>query len=194
MTLLVHVSTAELCSRLLDCLRTHRGSARIRAAMKSLVQPPSTYRARLGEVQPQIPGRLREALRKNAEAIGRRKSNSLILPELESWIRFDARRRKNRGAGRAGRGALQPPANIITFRERGRALILEGNLVRFTVNAGSGTKRLALVKLTRFLDMNLSQFFAALIERQCNEGSTVRQRRRDSHDEVAGNIVVSRVG
>jgi hypothetical protein len=170
MTLRVQVSTAELCSRLLDCLRTPRGSARIRAAMKLLIQPRPAYRARLGEVQPQVPGRLREALREKAEEIGRRKSNALVLRELEPWIRFAVRRRKNRGPSRAGRRSLHPPVDIRIFRERGRALVLEGNLKRFTVNSGSDIKKYALVKLIHSLDMNLSQFFSALIERLCNDG------------------------
>jgi hypothetical protein len=170
MTLRVDVSTAELCNQLRARLRTPRGSAGVRAALKSLIGPPATYRARLGEIQPQVPERLREALRQKAEAIGRRKSNALVLREVELWRRFAVRRRKIRGARRAGRGSLHPPVDIRIFRERGRALVLEGNLVRFTVNAGSGTKKASLVKLIKSLDMNLSEFFSALIECLCNEG------------------------
>jgi hypothetical protein len=170
MTLRLHVSTAELCNRLRAHLRTQRGSAGVRAAIKLLIGPPATYRERHGEIQPQVPGRLREALREKAEAIGRRKSNALVLRELELWTRFAVRRRKIRGTSRAGRRSLHPPVDISIFRERGRALVLEGNLVRFTVNAGSGTRKASLVKLIKSLDMNLSEFFSALIERLCNEG------------------------
>lgn len=169
-TLRVKVSTAEIGSRLLDRLRTERGKGRVRAAMNSLIQPPAKYRPRLGEVQPQIPGRLREALRYKAEAIGARKSNALVLRELEAWTRFAARHLKNRVSGKGGRKLLKPPTNISDFRERGRALIAEGNLVRFTVNLGRGTERRALKKLARFFKMNMSEFFSALIERLCNAG------------------------
>ena len=165
MTLHIHVSTAETGSRLLDRLRTERGKGRVRAAMKSLIHPPAGDRKRLGEVQPQIPGRLREALRKQAEAIGPRKSNALVLRELKAWSQYSARRRRNRGIRKSARKSLKPPTNINDFRERGRALIAEGNLVRFTVNLGTDIKRRAIVELTRSFEMNMSEFFSALIER-----------------------------
>lgn len=170
MTLRIHVSTAELCRRLRDRLRIPRGSARVRAAMTALIQPPAGDRKRLGELQPQIPERLREALRVKAQAIGPRRSNALVVRGLDPWIRFAAMRRKTRSTKESGGKVLRPPANIGEFRKRGRELMDERSLVRFTVNAGTGIKKRAIEKLAASLGMNLSEFFSALIERLCNEG------------------------
>ena len=138
---------------------------------RSLLSPDAVAKWRgAAERDPRLGKEYVQDILLDAEAIGRRKSNALVLREVELWRRFAVRRRKIRGARRAGRGSLHPPVNIRIFRERGRALVLEGNLVRFTVNAGSGTKKASLVKLIKSLDMNLSEFFSALIECLCNEG------------------------
>jgi hypothetical protein len=84
---------------------------------------------------------------------------------------YAARRRKFRPSKKSGKKALRPPVRIRDFQERARALVMEadGDLVRFTVNAGTARKRDSIVKLVRSLEMNLSQFFSALIERLCTE-------------------------
>ena len=160
----IHLVTADFASALLGHLRNDRFKRRLSTLLRTQLQPPSSNRKRPGEIQPEIPERLRSALRAKADALGPRMANSLVRRELEAWINFATGMRIQKLNQR--RKYLFPPKRR-EFRERGRALVLEGGPARFTLNAGTDNNRRAIYRLIAALDMNASEFFSALIERIC---------------------------
>ena len=163
----IHLRTANLRNSLFKQLRSDRGKGHLRSALKRLIQPPVTKRERAGELQPEIPRTLREALRTEGAAVGPRGSNARVQRELEAWINFGTGRRRTRVDRKTGKPVLLRPRKGISFKERGRALMREQDVVRFTFNAGNARNKRTIEKLLAGLDMNLSEFFSALIERMC---------------------------
>jgi hypothetical protein len=163
----IHASTAELAEKLLKHIENERFRRRLSTLLRKQLRPPSSGRERPGEIQPEIPATLRDALRALTASSGPRMANEKVRRELEEWVDFGTGKRKSND-----RRKLLLPSRRRDFREHGRALVQKKeNLVRFTFNAGTAEARSAVLRLAKALQMNASEFFSALIERIVRGGA-----------------------
>ena len=94
------------------------------------------------------------------------RTNKLVREELARWIDFATGMRKRRKLkGNTRRHVTRRPKQSAEFRQRGQALVQEPGQVKFAFNAGSKQNKGAVARLMKGLDMNMSEFFSALVER-----------------------------
>jgi hypothetical protein len=124
-------------------------------------------RERRGYVQPQVPKTLRDRFKSVAKQGGSGGGAAYLRDYLEHWIDPETGKRRLSPRRRYIR-----PKRSDEFVARGRELIKRAqsgtdgeSLVRYTFDAGESKP--GLMKLIRAMNISLSEFFSALIERGC---------------------------
>ena len=168
----VRCRTAQECDLLVEKVNQRRHKAHLISELQKMLVPPRRERDRKGELEPQIPRRLHDALKAKAAALGPRKQTALVKAALGKWIDFGRKERlprlvtvrRNGKTIKKRRGFKRLNTK---FKERGRMLAREPDLVRFTFNAGSEEAREAIEDLLRDAALTQTEFFSALIESIC---------------------------
>lgn len=168
----VRCRTADQCEQLIDKVNTKHRKTRLIKELSELLGQPKRERDRSGELEPQVPQRLRDQLKAKAGALGARKQTALIKAALRQWVDLRKGERRPRFVKvekkgetvRERRGERRLSSRFIA---RGRALASEPDLVRFTFNAGSEEAKDAILGLLEEAALTQTEFFSALIERIC---------------------------
>lgn len=140
--------------------------------VEEITQMRRKKRERDGYLQPQVPESLRNRFKEISRQGGSGGGAAYLRDLIGSWIDSTTGRRR-RDPKSNDRRFLRPPRRY-EFRDRGRELIRRAKegadgerLVRYTFDAGSSKD--GLFELASALNVSLSEFFAALMERGCIE-------------------------
>lgn len=141
---------------------------RVIGALVNEFLPSVDQRERDGYVQPQVPKGLRDRFKSVARQRGLGGGAAYLRAYLERWINPKTGKRRRRG-GRSLR-----PRRSQEFATRGRELIMAAqggtggeSVARYSFDARNS--KVGLMNLTRAMNLSISEFFSALMERACTD-------------------------
>lgn len=160
------------------------GKAQIRKAALEYLDKVQPVRGRAAELQVQVPSDLRKRWSCVVGKLGPRQGNNILRKEIAKYVNLrNGKRRPKKTVTEERKNKYKGIARAKEFKERGRQLVRDAKLVKYTFNAGSIKGKQGLIDWVKSMELNASQFFSALMERICDKKEAEQRPQTNAADD-----------